>query len=326
MNPENISFSVIIPLYNKEEQVAESIASALGQTYPAFEVIVVNDGSTDRSLAAAQSLSDHRLTVYSKKNGGVSDARNFGVSKSSHPLVAFLDADDLWEPNYLTEMAKLIEAYPACGMYGSAYRIVKTTKHQYACTSLPQGILHDFFKVRLQHHIMRTSATVVQKNALESVGGFPVGMIGGEDDYTWAKIAVKHKAAFTPKVLVTYNHIYSTVFFRKGKLDTCKESWFDFYESGNFYRNEFIASKAIHAAIRYALGSPQAKSVAIEQQTRFTVLSKKKWRYLYILNRVPYGGIRLYIAFKNAYRSAKSRWLTMSAELKGGHFEQAPST
>lgn len=280
-------FSVIVPLYNKEVTIAVTLVSVLNQKFKNFEVIIINDGSTDKSLQIVESFNDPRISVFSHENRGVSHARNYAVARAGFEFISFLDADDLWDPNYLEEIAHLIHSYPTCSVFTSAYRVLGPCKISFKCDTLPEGIVDDYFEARIKHHIMRTSAITVKKSVLDAVGGFPEGMFGGEDDYTWTKFALNSKIAFTPKVLATYNSKDSTYIQRRGKIDTSKESWLNFYAEGNFYRNEFIASKAITAGIRFAYGSSQRVSLEIERGTKFTVLFKKKWRYLYFLNRMP---------------------------------------
>ncbi|WP_276499736.1 glycosyltransferase family 2 protein [Pontibacter litorisediminis] len=301
-------FSVIIPLYNKEVTIAVTLNSVLNQTFKDFEVIIINDGSTDDSLYVVNSFNDPRLYVSSQENAGVSQARNNAVLKARYDYLAFLDADDYWAPNYLEEIAKLIKSYPQNHVFTTAYQVITRNRSFSQCERLQEGLIEDFFKTRATNHIMRTSATVVHKIALDAVGGFPPGMYGGEDDYTWAKIAIKYKIVFSPKVLATYDNRNSSYHLRRGKLDTCKESWFDLYEDNNFYRNEFIASKAISAGIRYAYGAPQLKSLEIEERTRYTTLAKEKWKYLYILNRIPQPLILLVKKILPLYKRSKC-WL-----------------
>ena len=104
--------SVIIPLYNKEKQVAHTLESVLSQTFQRFEIVVVNDGSTDNSVAEVEKIGDSRIRLIHQKNGGVSAARNRGIEDSKYELLAFLDADDEWKPEYLEAQYNLFEKYP----------------------------------------------------------------------------------------------------------------------------------------------------------------------------------------------------------------------
>ena len=92
-------FSVVIPLYNKELSIINTIQSVLDQTFQNFEIVVVNDGSTDRSVEMVEQFNDPRIRIINKSNGGVSSARNRGIQEAKYELVAFLDADDFGSQN-----------------------------------------------------------------------------------------------------------------------------------------------------------------------------------------------------------------------------------
>ncbi|TXK46765.1 glycosyltransferase family 2 protein [Pontibacter qinzhouensis] len=300
MSSLNPAFSVIIPLYNKELHIAKTLDSVLVQTWSGFEVVVVDDGSTDGSLRLVQNYAatDARIKVYSKPNGGVSSARNYGIGKAQNEYIAFLDADDFWEKNYLEEMNRLIARYPDCGMYGCAYKAVKRNKTIYNCQHVPEGIIEDYFQVILKDRISWTSATIVRKDIFAKAGMFPVGMIGGEDYFMWAKVAKDYKMAFTPQVLSSYNMVFSNSLGRIGHHDSCQESWYELYRSNDFYLNEFIAKKAIENGIRHAWGSHKAKSTEIEKQFKYTQLFKRNWKKLYYLNRLPRPLVNLLLLYK----------------------------
>ncbi|MFL2623645.1 MAG: glycosyltransferase family 2 protein [Flavobacteriaceae bacterium] len=114
-------FSIIIPLYNKEKFIEKTIQSALNQTFLDFELIIVNDGSTDGSLELVKVFKDRRIKIYTIPNGGVSKARNFGIQKANANLIALLDADDLWKSSHLEELYNLRNAHPNCGLYAMGY-------------------------------------------------------------------------------------------------------------------------------------------------------------------------------------------------------------
>ena len=116
-----IRFSVVIPLYNKRRYVRDTLQSVLAQSYPRFEIIVVDDGSTDESVEIVKSINDNRIRVIEQRNSGVSVARNRGVWEAKERYVAFLDADDWWHPDYLQRMVRLIEECPKAGLYAARY-------------------------------------------------------------------------------------------------------------------------------------------------------------------------------------------------------------
>ena len=105
-----MKFTVVIPLYNKEQYIAETLDSVKKQSFDDYEVLIINDSSTDNSLSIAQSYeTDNRFHVFTKANGGVSAARNYGIEKAKGEYVCFLDADDLWDEKYLEEADRLLK-------------------------------------------------------------------------------------------------------------------------------------------------------------------------------------------------------------------------
>jgi glycosyltransferase involved in cell wall biosynthesis len=113
--------SVVIPLYNKGFIISETLNSVLAQTFKDFEVIIVNDGSTDNGFEIVSQYTDNRIRLYNQENKGAAAARNLGIEKATGELIAFLDADDYWYPNHLEELFKLYTDLPNCGIYGSRY-------------------------------------------------------------------------------------------------------------------------------------------------------------------------------------------------------------
>src|SRR5690606_15574762 len=114
-------FSVIIPLYNKELSVTETLRSVLNQTFTDFEIVIVNDGSTDNSLEIVSKIKDPRITLVNKENGGVSSARNRGIQVAKRDWIVFLDGDDIWFPNHLETLAEMIGRFSLDKVFCTAY-------------------------------------------------------------------------------------------------------------------------------------------------------------------------------------------------------------
>ena len=203
-------FSVIIPLYNKAPYVAKAIESVLGQTYRDFEVIVIDDGSTDQSLEVAKTFENKSITIISQPNSGVSTARNNGVKIAKHPYICFLDADDWWHPTFLEEMKQLITDFPDAGIYGSGYYIVKHGQERIAPIGVPQGFergIIDYCEVYAKTLCMPlwTGAVIVPKNIFDEEGGFKSQLKLGEDFDLWIRIVLKHQVILINKPLAYYN-------------------------------------------------------------------------------------------------------------------------
>ena len=116
MNNNITIISVVIPLYNKERYIARAIQSALGQTYGDFELIVVDDGSTDGSVDIVSQFADTRLRLINQANAGVGAARNRGIKDAKYELITFLDADDEWMPDFLETVLELREEFPEASL------------------------------------------------------------------------------------------------------------------------------------------------------------------------------------------------------------------
>lgn len=208
-------FSVIIPLYNKAPYIEKALRSVMAQTFTDYELIVVDDGSTDDSAINAErvlSESSVHHKLIRQENAGVSMARNNGVAQSKGDYLCFLDADDWWALNFLQEISKLIEEYPDAGIYGTNYTIVNETKHKTRVA--PIGVEPGFEKGYINYcqvyaktlAMPLTSISVaIPRAVFDEMGGFPRGIKLGEDFLLWIKIALKHKVAFLNKALAYYN-------------------------------------------------------------------------------------------------------------------------
>lgn len=209
--------SVVIPLYNKEKQIADTLRSVLRQSFQDFEIVVVNDGSTDGSVAAAESVQDERIRIIHQDNAGVSAARNRGIAEARYEFIAFLDADDRWKPDYLQTQHVLTQKYPECSVFACNYEFVHAdgSVHPTIIRKLPfegeNGILANYFEVAsCSHPPMWTSAVMVRKEVLQSIGGFPVGIKSGEDLLTWARLACRGSIAYSKIPMAQYELLTSS--------------------------------------------------------------------------------------------------------------------
>lgn len=209
-------FSIIIPLYNKSPYIEKAIRSVVAQTYQEFELIIVDDGSKDDGFSVVQQLFA-TLTpplggwgAHQQPNQGVSTARNNGVKLAKYDYIAFLDADDWWDPTYLGEMKRLIESYPEAGIYGCRYSIVKNGKKRIApigvASNFESGLIN-YCRVYAKTLCMPlwTGATIIKKRIFEAEQGFKRNLKLGEDFDLWVRVATKHPVAFLNKPLANYN-------------------------------------------------------------------------------------------------------------------------
>ena len=203
--------SVVIPLYNKEKQIRATLESVLAQNYQDFEIVIVNDGSTDRSVEEAAAVNDSRIRFIHQKNAGVSAARNRGIEEARGEFIAFLDADDRWKPEYLQTQYELTQRYPECSVFACNYEFVdalgqvKPTIIRKLPFSGAHGVLSNYFEVAsCSNPPLWTSAVMVCKEAIQSIGGFPLGIGSGEDLLTWARLACKYHMAYSRKALAQF--------------------------------------------------------------------------------------------------------------------------
>lgn len=203
--------SIIIPLYNKEASIATALRGVLAQSYQDFEVVVVDDGSTDGGAAVVEQFDDPRIRLIRQTNGGVSAARNRGIAEAKGEHIAFLDADDEWMPTFLEEIAALIAAYPECRARATNYifnsnGVQSPTLLRKMPFSGERGVLTNYFEVASCSHPPVCSICVcIDRDLLQKIGGFPLGIKSGEDLLTWARIAVRTQWAYSMKPLAQYN-------------------------------------------------------------------------------------------------------------------------
>jgi glycosyltransferase involved in cell wall biosynthesis len=206
-----MGISVVVPLYNKANEIARALDSVKRQTLAPSEVIVVDDGSTDSGPDVVRRFNLGNLRLVCQENTGEGGARNRGIREAKEELIAFLDADDTWEPGFLEAIAAMREKYPNCGIYGTGWRLLtpagKVVIPRFCKVPHPgqDGILESYFATSARAVCIWVSATACPKSVLGDVGGFPVGVKRGGDRETWLRIAVKYPVAFCNRVLATWH-------------------------------------------------------------------------------------------------------------------------
>lgn len=189
-------FSVIIPAYNSEKFIFDAINSVLTQTISDFEIIVVDDGSCDKTSSVVKGIDDSRIRYTYQENGGVSVARNTGIHDAKGEYICFLDADDRWYPDHLETLTKLIKNYPECGMFLTGHAISDTAgKIRYQTEKMLQSVQEPMLysknglgMIQKYGYFIHTNSICCTKTALDQVGGFEPGVKNGEDDDLWYRI------------------------------------------------------------------------------------------------------------------------------------------
>ena len=214
---KTIDFSVVIPVYNKRKYIRRAVESVLAQTHDNYELILVDDGSTDNSLDVISDIKDARIRQIWQTNAGVSAARNTGIRVARSDMIAFLDADDTWEPRFLASISRLIRRYPMAGLYATNYFIQRpgSARRPARIRGLPM-FRHsfqskDYFRIATSGQLpVSASSVCVPRQHLEKVGMFPLGEKMGEDQHVWWRIAIDQPLAFTNQCLATYHQDAAT--------------------------------------------------------------------------------------------------------------------
>lgn len=220
-------FSVIIPLYNKADRIQKTIQSVLNQYFNDFEICLVDDGSTDRSLELVRQFNDARLRIFKQNNSGVSNARNRGAKEAQGQFLAFLDADDEWYADYLLTMHQMITQYSQVKVFATAlnmnyrgrllilnYRMRKTE---------PKVV--SYFGDSAGRTLLSSSSVVMTAEVFNTLGRFDETLMQGEDTDFWIRLGLRYSLVFHPVPKACYH--YSDDHFLPKRLP---EPWIDFLE------------------------------------------------------------------------------------------------
>ena len=306
-------FSVIIPLYNKAPYVEKAIRSVAAQTFREFELIVIDDGSTDNSFEIANQLIGEilidsttnpplgGLRGATQLNSGVSTARNNGVALASYPYICFLDADDWWAPTFLEEMKALIDEFPDAGIYGTSYYIVKHSKKRVATIGVENDFSKgyiDYCKVYAKTLCMPlwTGAVCIPKTIFESEQGFKPALKLGEDFDLWIRIALKHKVVLLNKPLAYYNQDVEIQNRAVGSKLYNPNEYFIFSDYDEFKKNidfKYLYDRlALYGLLKYYLADKNSNEVRhIINQINWSE-HEKKYQFYYLI--LPKDIVRFY--------------------------------
>jgi glycosyltransferase involved in cell wall biosynthesis len=196
--------SVVMPLYNKADVLPATLKSVLGQSYRAFELIVVDDGSTDGGGALVASHADVRIRLIHQANQGVAAARNRGIREAEGKWIAFIDADDLWAPDHL-EM--LVSAVGEPGIVGAFSNIVlESSGRAVVPLAVPSQRVDDYFAFALtaNGYAISSSSVLIERRLLIDCGLFAVGTPVGEDIDMWCRVAIRGAFQYVANPSATY--------------------------------------------------------------------------------------------------------------------------
>lgn len=282
------TISVIIPLYNKEREIEGTIRSVLAQRLQPLEIVVVDDGSTDRSAALVEAIPSPLIRLVRQPNAGECAARNRAIAESRGELLALLDADDEWEEGFLEEIASLYREFPGCGIYSTAFRVVSHDGIFPAPTPTRRGIVENFFRDSAHRYVSIPSASAIPREVIDRVGGFPDGMKMGGDLYMWIKIARRYPVCFSPQPLCRYSKVASN---RSASTYTPERTVYSFEElydpAAPDDEREFIARAALgKALVLSAKGGTEEAARAIRTFSFTKVYRRTLWKAR-VINALP---------------------------------------
>ena len=203
-----MKIGIVVPCYNSSETIIKTLEGIKSQTFKNYKVVIVNDGSTDNSCEVVNQIKDSRIHLITQQNSGASNARNHGISVSKYEYIALLDADDLWDSNFLEEMFHLMSDYPEASLFGCTWTFVYADgKRAISDFGLPKefrGYINNYFEIGIQNKLFNSSSVIFNKKSFFELGAFDVSLKRGEDMDLWFRFAFKKKIAYLNKSMSNY--------------------------------------------------------------------------------------------------------------------------
>lgn len=274
-------FSVTIAVFNKENHIAQTLESVLAQTFTDFEIIIVNDGSTDGSEAIIKSFNDKRIHYFSQENQGAAAGRNAAISKATAPYIALLDADDFWYPHYLEEQNRLIEKYPEESVFATAQEINKNNKIQKKPYSLPSSFSKDgivnYFDASSMASILHSSSTVIKKEIFDNIGFYDTTIKIEQDTDLYIRMGLKYDVVFSTNICSSYYVIENSLFRSAKTLDDKTDfSKFESLEENNPRLKKFLDLNRFSLAVFAKLHNDREGFKRIFEKIDINNLNKKQ--------------------------------------------------
>ncbi|MCA1994727.1 MAG: glycosyltransferase [Coleofasciculus sp. S288] len=256
--------SVIIPVYNGERTIKETVKSVLNQTLLNLEVIIINDGSQDSTLEVVSSISDPRIKIFSYPNAGVSVSRNRGIAQATGEYISFLDADDLWTPDKLEAQLKALQANPEAAVAYSwtdwideSGQFLRPGGHMIA-----NGKVYE--KLLLRDFVESGSNPLIRRQALAEVGEFDSWVSPAEDWDMWLRLAARYEFVAVPSVQILYricaNSGSSNVWkMEAGSLRVIEKAFAQSPESLKSLKREVLGNRYKYLTIKTLEGLPERR-------------------------------------------------------------------
>ncbi len=298
-----MKFSVIVPIYNKANTVAAALESIYAQTIKDFEIVLVDDGSTDDVEKAVEPWRSDKLRLIRQENGGVSVARNTGIFHARGEYICFLDADDLWKEDHLETIHGLTEKYPEAGMFVTSNEVIEPEGKVFRSSEALKGYGADFetddflgLLNSTSYGIINTNSVCVRRTVMDREDiRFEPGIRIGEDSDVWYRMGLKHKVAISKKETTMYRREYSSA----TNVSSHVQDWIfsrrepELLADGEI--SEKVKASIVNLIDRYKMTSSREYMVAGQRKAAKQVLSgvRNKSGKRYLLTRIftflPYG-------------------------------------
>lgn len=294
-----IFFSVIIPVFNKEKYIKATLESVLQQTFQGFEIIVINDGSTDNSESEVLKFDSSKIKYFKTENKGVSSARNFGITQAKGKYIAFLDADDYWYPYFLDEIYNYIQRFPEQKVFSLGLEIEFKNNiftSVYSITKTGNFEIVNYFDASMKQSVISISASVFEKSIFDESGVFNEKYQAGEDTDLWIRIGLLFSIVFIWKIGARY--VYDNQSLSRTRNITTNKAEFKEYKSlekENLPLKRFLDYNRFSLAIESKLNNEKERFHTFYKEIDLKYLTYKKR----ILLRLPAFILAVLVKLKN---------------------------
>lgn len=228
-------FSIIIPLYNKDKYIKNTLNSVFNQTFQDFEIIIINDGSSDNSLSEIESIKDSRINIYNQPNSGLSSARNSGITKAKANYIAFLDADDLWCKSYLECIHTMISIYKESNVFATDSLLwYKKKDPNLSFRNFNKGefrLITNYFEIA--RNIFSYSSVVFHKSVFRRIGKFNENLTYGEEEDFSIRCFLKFNLVYSARAHVFYLQLIENQLTKPNKIKERVVPDFEIYLKDN---------------------------------------------------------------------------------------------
>ena len=273
--------TVIIPTYNRADFLAEAVDSVLNQTWKDLETLVVDDGSTDRTRELIARYGK-RLKYFYKKNEGPSSARNVGIREALGTYVAFLDSDDVWEPEKLSIQMDFMRKHPEIKLVCTDSSVIDSRESREG--KLKKDLMGNLFSLLYSNSFIRTSTVLMNKACFQEVGYFDERYQSAEDYDVWLRVARRYPIAYLNRPLVRYrkhegNVSHDKITLRRNALSVLEAHYDPKEISARTYRTRMSNLHLYFGRAYLRLGDTEMARRSFDRSLRLTPFRVRSIRY-----------------------------------------------